>query len=318
MNNNVSFKSGFIASLIVMCIVLSASKTFAQLDTTMHFTFKPNWKNGMELVYFHKTTNLNTNERDMPIYMTIDSLYSVMNISYTDSNTWIVGITHYMKYDKPSKTAYLETRESLRNAPVLLEFDDSFNYIGLKNWEQWRDTLLQNLRIEFENKKIGLNTYDEYRKLYEQPEEVELVVANYYLNMFSIIGRRVNLWIKDPIICEIPNPFKDRESISKSGDEIFYITSENRDEIKHSFNSVTDESDFQSLAEDYLNYLTGTSGGEVNIPPPRIIVSRDEYHTFDKLRRNISEFRMETSVKINGAGTFLEYRLILLNTREPK
>ncbi|MCZ2129744.1 MAG: hypothetical protein LC109_05690 [Bacteroidia bacterium] len=318
MKNKINPISLFFKLSLILLVVINCHISFAQQDTSIHYTFKPSWQNGMEMVYLHKTTHLNTNERDAPIYMTIDSLYSVMNITHTDSNTWIVKITHYTKYDKVSKTAFLETVESMKNAPLLLEFDNAFNYLGLQNWEQWRDTLYKNLRKEFENKKISLKTYGDYRKIYEQQEEVEAVVVNYYLNMFSIMGRNVNLWYKAPVVCDIINPFKDREPISKAGDELFYTTTDKPNEIKHVFNAKTDEGDFQTLAEDYLNYLRSTSNSDVTIPPPRIIIAQDEYQGFDKVKNNLTEFRLETSVKINGAGTYLEYHLKLLNIREPK
>ncbi|MCK9481442.1 MAG: hypothetical protein M0R38_06755 [Bacteroidia bacterium] len=302
--------------ILLMGIMTLPFSVLSQGEHTTLYKFKPNWKDGMEMVWFHKVTNMNTNERDMPIYMTIDSLYSVMNFSYSDSNTWIVSIRHFMKYDVPSKTAYLATVETLKNAPILLEFDSSFNYIGLQNWEQWRDTLQKNLRIEFEKKKIALKTYSEYRQLYEQPEEVENVVVNYYIQMFSIFGRSVNLGVLNPMVAEIKNPFKEREWLTKSGDEAFFSYGDNTNEIVRTFSAKSDKEDFQTLAEDYFNYLRQGSDIEISIPPPRIILERDEIHTYDIKMNNLKEYRMESSVNINGAKTLLEYRFILLNIRQ--
>lgn len=316
----ISFKSLYFHSRVItilfFAVFFTTKQTTAQTSNSMLYKFVPNWKHGMEMTFYHQKTSLGTNEKDMPLYMIVDTLYTVINVTETDSNTWILAIEHFTKYDAISRTAYLNCRESLKNAPIILEFDTSYNYLGLVNWEQWRDTLHKNLRIEFDKKQISLKTYSDYKVIYNEPEQVEEVVVAYYLDMFSIFGRSVDIWNKNPMVVTIKNPFTE-SSISKAGEEFFYIQTETSHLMRRSFTARTDETFYQQLAEDYINYINPNKDEDINFPKPRVILKRDEFHSFNINTNFLVEYRNETGVEINGASTLLEYHITLLNTRLP-
>lgn len=300
----------------ILFFTLSLTPIFAQpLDQLppMYYTFRPEWKTGQEFTFYHQKTSLTTNERDMPVYVVIDSLYCVMKVNKTDSFTWILQIDHYSKYDKMSKTAYLPSKEPMKNAPILLEFDTAFHFLQLQNWQQWRDTLHKNLRSEFNKKLITLKEFDSFKTLYNDPQHVEEVVLNYYQSMFQIMGRTVDMWNYTPMVTELKNPFSEG-NISKSGDEYFFILTESRNFLRRTFEAKTGAEEFEKLAEDYLNYAS-IQIKNANVPKPRVILKKDEYHVYDLKNKQLTEFRIETGAVVNGASTLLEYHLKLLNIR---
>jgi len=313
-SKNILSFSGFF--LLLFIAVFSTTKVSAQTDSTFIYKFDPNWKDGMEFTYYHQKTSLGTNERDMPLYMIVDSLYIVVKVSKTDSQTWILGIEHFTKYDAKTRKAYSKCNETLKNAPILLEFDTAYNYLGMANWEQWRDTLHKNLRIEFDKKKISLKTYSDYKAMYNDPELVEEVVAFYYLNMFSIYGRSVDIWTYNPMVVKIRNPFKE-SSISRSGEEFFYNRTETPNLLNRSFTAKTDDKSFEELAEDYINYINPAKDQDIGFSKPRVILKRVEFHSYNMKLNCVVEFRFETGVEINGASTLLEYHITILNASIP-
>lgn len=278
----------------------------------------PNLKDGMEIVWLNQLTQLTTNEKDAPIALDLDSLYVRAKVRYTDSNSWTMELEHFEYFDTELKTVSFPSKRMFKNAPILIEFDTNYNFIQMANWQQWADTLKKNLKGEFESKKIDLKTYTEYKRKYSEPEEVEKIVLDYYIFMFSYLGREVDFFVEYPINVELTNPFTS-EIISKPSVEYFYHMNETPYLFKGVFKVTTDEEDSRLLAEDYLNYLSvGESARNLAQQKPKVEIKQTHFVEFDSKFGQISVFRQEKSVYINGAGQLQEFHIKLRSIISPQ
>jgi Fe-S-cluster formation regulator IscX/YfhJ len=280
--------------------------------------FYPNLKEGMEVVWLNQLTQLTTNEKDAPIAIELDSLYVRAKVKFTDSHTWIMQLEHFEYFDSVLKVVSLPSKRLFKNAPIVIELDSNYNFLQMANWQQWSDTLKKNLKTEFEAKKIDLKTYTEYKRRYSEPEEVEKIVLDYYAFMFSYFGREVDFFVEYPINVELTNPFTS-EIISKPSVEYFYHMNETPYLFKGLFKVATDEEDSKLLAEDYLNYLSiGESARNLAQQKPKVEIKQTHFVEFNSKFGQISEFRQEKSVYINGAGQLQEYHIMIRSISSPQ
>lgn len=302
---------------IFLCILtFLGMNIYGQLFSRIQFY--PNLKDGLEIVWLNQLTQLTTNEKDAPIAIELDSLYVRAKVKYTDSNSWIMELEHFEYFDTELKTLSLPSKRMFKNAPILIEFDSNYNFIQMANWQEWSDTLKKNLKSEFESKKIDLKTYTDYKRKYSEPEEVEKIVLDYYAFMFSYFGREVDFFVEYPINVELINPFTS-EIISKPCVEYFYHMNETPHLFKGMFKVTTDEEDSRLLAEDYLNYLSvGESAQNIAQQKPKVEINQTHFVEFDSKFGQISEFRQEKSVYINGAGQLQEYHIKIRSIISPQ
>src|SRR5690606_31503624 len=110
-----------------------------------------------------------------------DSLFVLMNVTQLEENGgWHAVLLHYTEFDiKNNKGTKLPT-ELNRRFPIELEFDSSFQFIGIPNWEWWRDQHLNNLAKEAATGKIDSVTYQKFFSLYIQRDYLEKTVLGSY------------------------------------------------------------------------------------------------------------------------------------------
>src|SRR5690606_19676775 len=108
-----------------------------------------------------------------------------------------------------------------RRYPIELEFDSSFQFIGIPNWEWWRDQHLNNLAKEASVGKIDSATYQKFFNFYIQREYLEKTVLGSYLDYFNLFGRKITLWYEHPVMRTIEIPYN-YDLIEKAGTEKAY------------------------------------------------------------------------------------------------
>jgi hypothetical protein len=277
-------------------------------------TCYPDWKMGATHLYLHLKTRLITNEQDMPVSNIIDTSYLQIKVNAGPDKGYLIQMEHFDQYDV--KTGVSEpSSEPLRNHPIVMVFDSLQRYKEMLNWTLWRDTLKKNLKNEFYAKKIDLITYSTFNQLYNQREVIESMVLDYYHNMFTFIGKTHNLFSPNSREEELINPFS-QDTIIKPCEEIVYLSGESLDKTTWKLTCTTDDSDLPRLSHIFMEYMKSRLKSEHLPPPPNITIKRTEDLTFNHQIKQITHFRKEESVMVNGAGQFIEYYLVLIQSRE--
>ncbi len=288
--------------------------SFSRNMTLNQTICQPDWNMGATHTYLHLKTRLITNEQDMPVSNIIDTSYLQINIKAGPDKGYLIQMEHFDHYDV--KTGASEPSvEPLRNQPIIIGLDSLHRYKEIINWTSWRDTLKKNLKNEFYAKKIDLSTYSTYNQLYNQREVIESMVLDYYQNMFAFIGKNHTLFSPNSREEELINPFS-QDSIVKPCEEIVYLSGESLDKTNWKLTCTTDDNDVPRLSGIFMEYMKARLKSESLPPPPKIIIKRTEDLTFNNQIKQITHFRKEESVMVNGAGQFIEYYLVLIQSHE--
>jgi hypothetical protein len=305
--------------LFLLNITLKAQTTDQNiLSEPVSMVIKPDWQHGLELIYKLNRTNLVTNERDMPMSIDVDSFYTQLNVFHVGDNI-LISIVNFTKYDKPSKTPYLESNEFLFHDTLWLEFDSSFVFKGLKNWEKWKGYLFRSIKMDLDSGLINLKTYSEMRKIYADRNVVEEIVLLPYIDFISMLGKRIVLWERMPFTMKLENPYT-KKLEEHSTFDFYYYLADNPNHLLRNVIVETDEKDYSRLANDYKNYLkaTSASGTNVELPDPRIKLRKHIYQFFNVHTFQFDYYRSEQYVDVNGAKEYIEYIMDLIYIRKPE
>jgi hypothetical protein len=274
---------------------------------------KPNWNNGTELVYIHLKTLLSTNEQDMPVQKIVDTTYTQILVDSLQNNTYRLTMNHFFSYNEQSRKLSDPCTDLFKNGPIKIRVDSSFRFISFDNWKQWSDTLLKNLKREYNAKRIDLNTYAAFQAKYKQEEEVKNIVLSYYEAMFSFVGKEWTLWTLDPIKVKLLNPFSDQEFKSDGNIQV-YAQGEKLEQLIWRLKGNSTNNDKEKLAQDYIQFAQRFNPNQ-EIAPPLIKINRDEILYYDLISNQITSYRKEESVSINGATEHIEYHLMLKHVK---
>jgi hypothetical protein len=297
-------KKSFI-TLFLFTFVLS-SNTFGQISSfqplTGDFTFKPDWESKRTFLMVNVNTKLQTNIKDVPISFITDSLFVEMNVTpLKESGGWHIALIHYTEFDFKTKKGKNIPTQFNRRFPIELEFDSSTQFLGIPNWEWWRDQHLNNLAKEAASGKIDSATYNKFFNLYIQRDYLEKTVLGSYQDYFSLFGRTITLWHEHPVMRAIETPYS-FELIEKAGTEKAYDPEESPSLIYHFSETKTNEDEYEMLAEAFINNIKNlTQEQKAGYPLPRIFIKEKTFHSYDKNQNVFLNFRFEKEINNNGA-----------------
>lgn len=300
--------------LYSLIYILSAAPLKGQsVDIFYNSHPTPQWNHGSELVYIHLKTLLSTNEQDMPVQKIVDTTFTQVLVEKTANGHYMLTLNHFFSYHNQSRTLSDPCTDLFKNAPIKIRVDSTFQFLAFENWKQWSDTLLKNLKKEYNTKRIDLNTYATFQKKYKQENEVKSIVLSYYEAMFSFVGREWTLWTLTPVQLRLLNPFSDQEFIGNGNIQV-YAQGEKLEQLIWRLKGSSAEEDKEKLAKDFVQFAKKFNNNQ-EIAPPAIIVKRDEILYYDLTSNQITSFRKEESVSINGASEHIEYHLMLQHAK---
>jgi hypothetical protein len=255
--------------IFLVCLFLYSGKTI----NAQTYSFIPSFKKNEKLVYQEIETKFRQNNNGYYTFLMYDTTYMIFNVVDVNDSMTIIEYNHadYFKDGKPSIDESNQ-KDLFKTETYRIALNNKGEFIELINWEFFAALLIDNLKIDFLEKKIDSNTLKMYYVQYHNQAVVEEVVIPSIIELFKYHGQTVTESISQNMAKEILNPFGG-DPIEKSCSFKLYKNNNFKNSVFLKGTVFTNADENEKLQEDYFNFLKQKPNiTEEYITPPDIYI----------------------------------------------
>ncbi|MDP2176646.1 MAG: hypothetical protein Q8K70_12120 [Bacteroidota bacterium] len=302
---------------ILNVILLFISNILSGQDNTDKQTidFFPSFKKNEVLAYQFVETRFRQNLNGHYSFLMYDTTYMLFKVKdINDSNT--VLEFKYADYYKNGQGLYDEINQHdlFKTQPYLISLDPKGEFIELINWEFFAALMIDNLKVDYAQKKIDSNTLKYFYIQYHNQEIVEKAVIPKVIEMLAFFGKTYTEGVSYNVAKEVVNPFGG-SPIEKSCSFVLNKLPGFKNSMVFKGKVFTNTDDNDKLQEDFYHYINDKNKStmiDANTVGPEIYIMDTYEMQWGIINKRLMTYTTSHTVFINKEKQGLDIHIRLI------